>query len=109
MARPERVVGVRNRQLDGQDFHFQHVAGLRVFDVNRPGENVSAGAFVFHLLGDVAQRLLDLLRRHTRLFQPLRAVGDQGLNFHRVARLDAQHRRGFRVVVAPRHRLRRRL
>ena len=107
--RPERVVGIRNRQLDRQNFHFQHVADFRAFDVNRTRQNVSARAFVLHLIGDVAQRLLDLLRRQACIFEPLRAVGDQRLNFHRVAGLDAQHRHRLRIVVPPSHRLRRRL
>jgi hypothetical protein len=105
--RAESIVGVRNRQLDRQDFHFQHVAGFRAFNVNRPSKDVPAGAFVLHLVGDVAQRLLHLIRRHARLFQPLRAVRDQRLNLHRIARLHAQHRRRLRVVVTPSHSLRR--
>src|SRR5439155_19117673 len=74
--RTERVVGVRNRQLDRQDFYFENVAGFRAFDVNRAGQNVPARAFVLYLVGNVAQRLLDLLWRQPRLFEPLRAVGD---------------------------------
>src|SRR5437016_13984543 len=38
MARPERVVGVRHRQLDGQDALCRPVAGQPVFDVIRPCE-----------------------------------------------------------------------
>jgi len=65
--------------------------------------------FVLHLVGDVAQRLLDLIGRQARIFKPLRTVRDQRLNLHCFARLDAQHRRRLRIVVSPRHRLRRRL
>jgi hypothetical protein len=108
-ARAESVVGVRNGQFDGENFYLEHVAGLRVFNVNRPSQNVPAGAFVLYLVGDVAQRLLDLLRRQARIFQPLRAVRDQRLNLHRIARLDAQHRRRLRIIVSPSHCLRRRL
>ncbi len=105
----ESVVRVGNGEFDGENFDFEHVANFRVFDVNRPGQNVPARPFVFHLVGDVAQRLLDLVGRQARIFQPLRTVRDQRLNFHRIARLDAQHRRRLRIVVSPSHRLRRRL
>ena len=108
-AGPESVVGVRNCQLDCQDFHFQHVANFRAFNVNRPREDVPAGPLVLHLVRDVAQRLLHLTRRHARIFQPLRAVRNQRLNLHRVAGPHAQHRRGLRIIVSPSHRLRCRL
>jgi len=49
-ARAERVVGVRNSEPYGQNFDFEHIANFRAFDVNRPGENVSARALVLHLL-----------------------------------------------------------
>ncbi len=107
--RSEPVVRVGNRQFYRQNFHFEHVTHFRAFDVNRSRENVPARPFVLHLIGDLAKRLLDLLRRQPRIFEPLRTVRDQRLNLHRVARLDAQHRRHLRVVVAPSHRLRRRL
>src|SRR5271163_370494 len=108
-AGAEGVVGVRNREFDRENFYFQHVADFRAFDEDGSSEDVPARPFVVHLVSNVAQRLLDLLGRQTRIFQPLRAVRDQRLNLHRVAGLDAQHRRGLRVVVAPRDGLRRRL
>jgi hypothetical protein len=61
-ARPECIVGVRNRQFDGENSHFEHIADFRAFDEDRSSEDVPAGAFVFHLVGDVAKRLLDLIR-----------------------------------------------
>src|SRR6202158_4053504 len=108
-TRSEPVVRVRNGKFYGENFYFEHVAGFRAFDVNRPSENVPAGPFVLHLVGDVAQRLLDLIRRQARILKPLRTIRDQRLNLHRIARLDAQHRRCLCVVVTPRHSLWRRL
>ncbi len=108
-AGAKAVVGVRNGKFYGENFYFEDVAGFRAFDVNRPRENVPAGPFVLHLIGDVAQRLLNLIGRQPRIFEPLRTVRDQRLNLHRIARLDAQHRRRLRVVVAPSHGLRCRL
>ena len=79
-SRAERVVGVGNRQLDFLDADFEHVARLRVFDVDRSGENVPARPLCrFTCVGDVAQRLLDLLRRQPRILEPLRARSDQRL------------------------------
>ncbi len=65
-AGAEGVVRVRNRKFYGQNFHFQHIANFRAFNVNRPRQNVPAGTFVLHLVGNVAQRLLDLIRRQAR-------------------------------------------
>src|SRR5271168_174581 len=103
-AGAEGVVGVRNGEFYGEDFYFEDVADLRAFNVNRPSENVSAGAFVFDLVGNVAQGLLDLVRWYARVFEALGAVGDERLDLHGVAGLDAQDGGGFGVVVAPGYR-----
>src|SRR2546421_12358932 len=58
------VVSIRNCQADALNAHFQHVARLCVFNVNRTGKDVSAWAFVADLFGDLAQRLLNLFGRH---------------------------------------------
>src|SRR6202158_5760132 len=81
-ARPECIVGVRNRQFDGENSHFERIADFRAFDVNRSGEDVPAGAFVFHLVGDVAQRLLDLVGRHARIFEALGTICNERLNLN---------------------------
>src|SRR5580704_6648986 len=47
VAGAEGVVSVWNGKLDGENLDFEHVAGLRVFNVNRPGENVPARSLVF--------------------------------------------------------------
>src|SRR2546423_14058726 len=44
--RTERVVGIRNRQLDLFDSDFEYVTRLRAFDKDRPGENMPARSFV---------------------------------------------------------------
>ena len=54
------VVAVGNREVDRADLHFEHVAGIGPFDVNRPREDVPPGAAIGHLGDDVAQRLLDV-------------------------------------------------
>src|SRR6266513_1620872 len=105
----ESVVGIRNRKLRGENFHFEYIANFRAFDVDGSGKNVSAGSFVLNLIGDVAQRLLDLVRRNARIFEPLRAGSNQRLNLHSVAGLNAQHPRCLRIIVPPRYSFRRRL
>src|ERR1700722_14208793 len=106
-AGTERIVGIGNRQLYRQDLCFEHIANLSALNENWTSENVSAGAFVFDLVGNVAKRLLYLISGQTGFFEALRTIRYQCLNFHGVARLDAQDGRSFGVVVAPRHSFRR--
>src|SRR5438046_3060060 len=47
-ARTERVVSIRNRQLDLLDAHLEHIARLRAFNEDRPGENMPTRSFVRH-------------------------------------------------------------
>src|SRR5579872_58800 len=101
------VIGVRNSQLDLLNSHLQRVPRLGAFNVDRPCENVPARTFVGDLLVDVAQALLHLLRRYSRLLQPCRAVRDQRVDDHGVARVNAKHGRCSGVVITPSHGLRR--
>src|SRR5207245_9802196 len=70
-ARAERVVRVRNRKFYTENSYFEHVADFRAFDVDRASQNVPARPLVLHLIGDVAERLIDLLELHDGIFQPL--------------------------------------
>ena len=97
----EAVVGVGDRQIDLEDVDLQRVAGLRALDRDRPGQDVAAGSAVVDVVVDLAQAGLDVGGRDAGLLQAGRAVGQQGVEDHRVAGLDAQHRLGRRVVVAP--------
>src|SRR6266478_5786610 len=72
-ARTKSVVSVRNRQPHRNDAYLQHIARLRILDINWPRKNVPARTLVFHLIVDVAQRLLHLVGGHPRTLQPLRA------------------------------------
>jgi hypothetical protein len=62
---------------------------------------VSTGAFVLHLIIDVAQGLLDLIGRNAGFFEALWAAGDQGLDFDGVTRFYAKDGRSLGIVVAP--------
>ncbi len=107
-GRPERIVRIRNRQLDGHNAHLQRVPRFGAFNVNRPGQNVPARPLVRHLRRNVPQRLLHLVARHARALHARRTRRDERLHLHRVAGFDAQHRRAFRVITPPDHRFRRR-
>src|SRR5690348_12826545 len=98
--RAETIVRVRDREVDRLDLHLEHIARIRAADIDRPGENVSAGTAVLDGIVDRAQRLLYIVRRHAHLFQPARARGDEGADDHLVAGLDAKHRSRRGVVVA---------
>ena len=108
-GRTERIVSVRNGELDGNDAHFQGVAGLRAFDVNRAGEHVTARPAVGGIDAglDVAQGLFHQIARHARGHQPLGVRGEDCFHFDAVAGLHVQDGRAFRVVTAPDHRFRR--
>ncbi len=99
----EAVVGVGNRQLDFLQPDLQRVAGLGAVDVDRAGEDVAAGAAILrrYAVEDVAQVLLHVGGLHAGLLQAGGAVGQHRVEHHRVAGVDAQHRRRAGVVVAP--------
>src|SRR5882672_12615379 len=48
-ARTKSVVSVRNRQPHRNDPHLQHIARLRILNINRPGKNVPARTLFFYL------------------------------------------------------------
>jgi hypothetical protein len=100
-TRPEAVVRIRNGKTDRLDADFEGVARLGAFDVNRPGENVSARPFIGDFFVNRPQRRFDLIRRDTRRFQPRGAVGDQRLDLDGVAGAHAQCGRRARGVIAP--------
>ena len=100
-ARGEAVVGVGEHEIDFEDADFEDVAGLGGFDEDGAGEDVAAGAFVFDLGVDVAEGLLDLLGGDSGAAQAGGAVGEEGLDFDRVAGGDAEDGLGLGVVVAP--------
>jgi hypothetical protein len=96
------VVTVRDREVDLEHAHLEHVPRVCAFYIYRPGENVSAGALVSHLGDDIAQRLLHVGRRDARGLEPVGPIGDERLDLHGVAGGDAQHRRRGGAVVAVR-------
>src|SRR5262249_2673578 len=53
-SRSEGGVGVRDGELDGLNPPFEHVARFRAFDINRPGQNMSAGTFIGDLFNNIA-------------------------------------------------------
>jgi hypothetical protein len=101
------VASVRDRQVDREDADLEHVAGLGAFDVDRAGQNVAARPAVRDPLVDRPQLGLDLVRGQTGRLETLRAVRDQGLDLHDVARSDPERGRLRRIVVPPRDRGRR--
>src|SRR2546425_880881 len=50
------VVPVRDREVDLEHAHLEHVSRIGTFDIDGPRENVSAGALVGHLGEDIAPR-----------------------------------------------------
>ena len=58
------VVAIAGGEIDGEDADLEHVSGHRAVDEDRSGENVRAGAAVFHLAIDVAHILRHGARRH---------------------------------------------
>src|SRR6266576_4790352 len=90
-AGPEAVVGVRNREPNGQNSDFENITGLGAFNVNWAGQDMAARAFVGHFLENVSIGLLDLFRRQTSRFQVGGACSrGEGLNFDSVPGLKAQ-------------------
>ena len=95
--RTDQVVAPVLPELDVEDVHFQHVAGLGAFDRDRPGQDVAghhALAFGMHLveLGrDVKFGLVGKLVRAARD----RVHGDL------IAAVDGQDRLEFRFEKAP--------
>jgi hypothetical protein len=75
-ARPKAVVRIRNGEPDRLDTHFECVARLGAFDVNRPGENVSARSLIGDFFVNRPQRRFDLVRRDAGRFQARGTVGD---------------------------------
>src|SRR5438128_2579765 len=73
----EGVVGVRQRQLDLLNAHLEGIARLGTLHVDRPSQDMSTWSLVGDFLVDVPKRLLHLIRRHQRLLQSRRAVGNQ--------------------------------
>ena len=105
------VVAVVDRQFDREDFDFQHVAGFCTLDIDRTGEDMPAwaAALARHLVHDGFERWLNFVIRHARLGQSRRRIGQQGINVDDVARVDPQHRRRIRPVIAVSHGCRRSL
>ncbi len=91
-----------HRGLGVEDIDLQRVAGLRAAHIDRPGDEVRAGAFRQGL-----QRR-QVVRGHARhLGQAGHAAGRERVELHGVAGLDLQHRRAGRVEVAEDHLVRR--
>jgi len=94
------VVPVRDREVDLENAHLEHVARVGSFYIDGTGEDVSAGPFVGHLGDDIAQRLLHVGRRDARGLEAVGPIGDERLDLHGVTRGDAQHRRRRGAVIA---------
>jgi len=94
------VVAVRQREVDAEDPHLEHVARIGSLHKNGPRENVSAGALIGDRVDDVAQGLLHVGWRDARRLQAVGAVRDERLDQDGVARGDAEHRRRRGAVVA---------
>src|SRR5438132_1482281 len=58
-SRTERVVSIRNRQLDLFDSDFEHVTRLCALDKDWPSKNMPTRPFIRHFFVDVTQRLLN--------------------------------------------------
>src|SRR5579871_945146 len=95
------VIGERNSQFDGLDANFERDTDLRVFDVNRTGEDVSAGSFVLYLFEDGAHGGLDLIGWKPGGFETLGAAGDHGFDFDGISGTDAQSGRRVGRIIAP--------
>src|SRR6201993_2886515 len=78
-SRSKAVIGVRNGKIDLLNAHFQGIARLGFLDKYRPVQNVPAGSSIGNLPENIAQFLFDLVWRDSGLFQPLRTVGDAGV------------------------------
>ena len=72
------VVPVRERHLDAQDAHLEHVTRLGSFHIDRSGEDVPARTPLRHLIVHGAQRGLDFVGRYAGAFQPGRARCQEG-------------------------------
>src|SRR5690242_13514695 len=95
------VIGIGNGQIDFLDVNLQCVARLCLLHVNRAVQDVSPGAMAGDGFVYVTQILLYLNGSNPGLFKPRRTVGDQSLEGHDVAGVDAEGGSCRRIVVSP--------
>src|SRR5262249_48529900 len=99
--RREAVVGIWDCEIYLLNPDLERVAWFCAFDVNRPGEDVSAWSLVGDLFVDIAQALLHLFGRYSGTLKTRRTGGEQRVKLNRLARLDMQCRWRGRIVVSP--------
>ena len=99
----EAVVGIGDGEIDLDDAHLERVAGLGSLDRDWAGQDMAAGTAVGlrNAVVDRAQALLNVGGRNAGFFEPRWAVGQQRVNYDRVAGLDVEHRLGGGVIMAP--------
>ena len=101
------VVAVVDREIDRQDLHLERVTRLRALDVDRSGQDVTAGprrSPVTWVAMPSATPGSSLAA--PRALEADRGVGQQCVDVDDVARRDAQSRLGLRPVISVRDRCR---
>src|ERR1043166_2395132 len=115
-ARTGIVDAVGHAQIELEDAHLQHVAGLGALDIDWAGEHVRAQAFDARHLGvDVDSILHRLVVRDAggreerrRILLSEQALVRDRVDLHGLPRPDLQRRRQVGGDIAPDHRVRRR-
>jgi hypothetical protein len=110
------VDAIRHPMLEGEHAHFQHVAGFRLVDIDRSGEDVrAAAARTFDVLVDVDRILQHLVggnavaaKKGDGIDPCIHPAMRYRVDLHGLPRLDAERGRNVRGEIAPDHRLGRR-
>jgi len=90
---PLAIVAPIEGEIDIEDAHFEHVARHGALNLNRAGQDMRAGAAVFHLAVDVAVVLRHSAgRNHAGLVDHRWDDGGDALQRDDIAGLDAEHR-----------------
>ena len=93
--RTDQVPAPVHRELDRLDADLERVARLRAAYGDRPGQDVRTRRG-FELLADLA-----MVRQHDRGVADVGQAARNGVDRHRVAGIDREARRDFRVEVSP--------
>ena len=101
-AGAKAVAGPGHIDVNLQDLNFEHVPGFGLGNVDRPGENMAAGALVLYLAinGRVIGR--NVGSRNPLFHHPVvRAAGRKRLDAYRISGVNRKHGFGLGRVVAP--------
>ena len=91
-------------EVDLEDLHFEHVAGLSFGDVDGAGKDMAARSLVLHLAVDVGVVGRDVGGGDAFLFQSLRgAAGGERLDMDGISRVNGEDGFGLGRIVAPDH------